>query len=152
MLVGGDFILHRQEDKNNDNSNTRWPCVFNAIIESLGLREIALSGCQFTWANRCSIPTYEKLDRILTSVEWEQKFLLVSVRALTRAGSDHTHLFFLIRENKLTLGTSLNSLLNSPGCGKMILKIWFLKSGIPFLMGGAPWRRGKKILDTSEAS
>jgi hypothetical protein len=32
------------------------------------------------------------LDRVLASVEWEQKFPLVSVRALTRSGSDHTPL------------------------------------------------------------
>jgi hypothetical protein len=54
------------------------------------LREIVLSGRQFTWANRRKTPTYEKLDRFLASVEWEQKFPLVSVRALTRSGSDHT--------------------------------------------------------------
>ena len=35
---------------------------------------------------------YEKLDRFLISVEWEQKFPLVIVHALTRAGSDHTPL------------------------------------------------------------
>jgi hypothetical protein len=34
--------------------------------------------------------TFEKLDRILVSVEWEQKFPLASVQALTRSGSDHT--------------------------------------------------------------
>jgi hypothetical protein len=46
----------------------------------------------FTWANRRESPTYEKLDRILSSVEWEQKFPLVTVRALPRSGSDHTPL------------------------------------------------------------
>jgi hypothetical protein len=66
--------------------------MFNAIIENLNLREIVLSGRQFTWASRRANPTFEKLDRVLTSVEWEQKFPLVSVRALTRAGSDHTPL------------------------------------------------------------
>jgi exonuclease III len=45
ILVGGDFnILRKREDKNNDNFNARWPFVFNAIIEHLNLREIALSG------------------------------------------------------------------------------------------------------------
>jgi hypothetical protein len=57
------------------------------------LREIALSGRQFTWANRRDTPTYEKLDRILASVEFEEKYPLTSVRALTRIGSDHTPLF-----------------------------------------------------------
>jgi hypothetical protein len=92
-LLGGDFnILRRPEDKNNDNFNPRWPCIFNSIIEHLDLREIGLSGRQFTWANRRSTPTFEKLDRILVSVDWEQKFPLVSVRALARSGSDHTPL------------------------------------------------------------
>jgi hypothetical protein len=95
MLVGGDFnILRNKNEKNNDNFNARWPFVFNAIIQSLNLREIALSGRQFTWASRRAIPTFEKLDRILASVDWELKFPLVSVRALTRtgSGSDHTPL------------------------------------------------------------
>jgi hypothetical protein len=94
MLVGGDFnIIRRKEEKNNDNFNARWPFIFNAIIECLDLREIILSGRQFTWASRREIPTYEKLDRVLANVEWEQKFPLVSVRAMTRTGSDHTPLF-----------------------------------------------------------
>jgi hypothetical protein len=42
--------------------------MFNAIIESLDPREIALSGRQFTWGNRRDTPTYEKLDRILANV------------------------------------------------------------------------------------
>jgi endonuclease/exonuclease/phosphatase family metal-dependent hydrolase len=63
---------------------------FNAIIESVDLRELALSGGQFTWANRRDLPTYEKLDRILVSTEWEQKNLLSMVQALSRSGSDHT--------------------------------------------------------------
>jgi hypothetical protein len=95
MIVGGDFnIIRRIEEKNNENFNTRWPFIFNAIIESLDLRELSLSGRQYTWANRRDTPTYEKLHRILASVEWEQKYPLVSVRALTRSGSDHTPLIF----------------------------------------------------------
>jgi hypothetical protein len=93
LLVGGDFnILRRKEDKNNDNFNTRWPFIFNAIIDSLDLRELGLSGRPFTWANRRQTPTFEKLDRILVSVEWEQKFPLASVQALPHSGSDHTPL------------------------------------------------------------
>jgi hypothetical protein len=76
----------------NYTPDIRWPFIFNAIIESLDLREIALSGRQFTWANRRTSPTYEKLDRILARVEVEQKFPLLSMRALTRSGSDHTPL------------------------------------------------------------
>jgi hypothetical protein len=89
----GDFnIIRRQEEKNNDNFYARWPFIFNAIIESLDLREIVLSGRQYTWANRRDNPTYEKLDHILVRIEMEQKFPLLNVHALTRTGSDHTPL------------------------------------------------------------
>jgi hypothetical protein len=58
----------------------------------LDLREIALSGRQFTWANRRETLTFEKSDQILGSVEWEQKCPLVSVRAFTHPGSNRTPL------------------------------------------------------------
>ena len=67
--------------------------MFNMIIESLNLGEIELTGRQFTWANSLPVSTYEKLDRVLASVEWEQKYLLVSLHAMQRAISDHTPLF-----------------------------------------------------------
>jgi len=83
VFIPSDFnIIRRQDEKNNDNFDGRWSFMFNMIIESLDLREIDLTGRQFTWANSLPIPTYEKLDRVLTSVEWEQKFPLVTVHAL----------------------------------------------------------------------
>ena len=66
--------------------------MFNMIIESLSLRETELTGRQYTWANTLPKPTYEKLDRVLASIEWEQKYPLVSVHAMQRAISDHTPL------------------------------------------------------------
>jgi hypothetical protein len=65
---------------------------FNACIESLDLRELELSGCHFTWANSLETPTFEMLDRVLVSTDWEHKFPLVTVQALTRDISDHTPL------------------------------------------------------------
>jgi hypothetical protein len=62
LLVGGDFnIIRRKEEKNNDNYNPRWPFIFNAIIESLDLRELDLSGRQFTCANRRMNQTLKNL-------------------------------------------------------------------------------------------
>jgi hypothetical protein len=55
--------------------------MFNTVIESLDLRENELYGRQFTWATHRDMPTFEKLDRVLASVEWENKFPLVLVRA-----------------------------------------------------------------------
>ena len=73
ILVGGDFnIIRRRDEKNNDNFDGRWSMMFNMITESLNLREIELTCRQFTWANSLPTPTYEKLDRVLASVEWQQ--------------------------------------------------------------------------------
>jgi hypothetical protein len=62
------------------------------VINSLDLRELELSWRQYTWANNLQTPTYEKLDRILVSTDWELKYPKVNVHALPRALSDHTPL------------------------------------------------------------
>jgi hypothetical protein len=93
LMVGGDInIIRNPSEKNNERFSARWPALFNACIESLNLRELELSGCRFTWVNNAVVPTVEKLDRILVSTDWEQKFPLSSVEALNRELSDHTPL------------------------------------------------------------
>ena len=89
-LIGGDFnIMRHSREKNINNFNPRWPFLFNAVIDSFDLREIDLTGRQYPWANSLTDPTYEKLDRVLMTTEWEFKFLLVTVHALDRGVSDH---------------------------------------------------------------
>jgi hypothetical protein len=73
---------------------------FNAVIESLDLREIVMTGRQLgqaqgitpTWAGPGDNPTFEKLDRVLVSTEWELQFPLTSVEPRDRNISDHTPL------------------------------------------------------------
>ena len=85
LMAGGDFnIIRKPNEKNNSNFNPRWPFIFNDIIQGIGLKEIELSGRQFTWASRRENPTFEKLDRVLATSEWEQKFPLSTVQALAR--------------------------------------------------------------------
>jgi hypothetical protein len=93
LLVGGDFnIIRSPTEKNNNRFDGRLPSLFNVIINNLDLRELELSGRQFTWTNKLQVPTYEKLDRILVSTEWELKFMRVMVQSLPRGVSDHTPL------------------------------------------------------------
>jgi hypothetical protein len=92
-IIGGDFNIMRQlEDKNKDIFDPRWPNLFIAVIESLELREVVMSGHQFTWAGPGDDPTYEKLDRILVSTDWEDKFPMATVEARDMGLSDHTTL------------------------------------------------------------
>jgi hypothetical protein len=93
-----------------------------------------MSGRKYTWANALSIPTYEKLDRVLVSTEWEQKHPLATVIALCREISDHTPL--LIN----TEGGGINSK-NQP-----LFKFelgWLLKDGF-FEMVSDVWNGEKR--------
>jgi endonuclease/exonuclease/phosphatase family metal-dependent hydrolase len=85
ILVGGDFNLLRFSfEKSRGRFDNHWPFLFNAVIDSLDLREASMIGRQFTCANNLPEPTYEKLDRIMMDTNWESKFPMVSVRALKR--------------------------------------------------------------------
>jgi hypothetical protein len=95
IVIGGDFnIIRRPDEKNNDNYNDRWPFMFNAVIDSLNLREIEMLGRKFTWANHLQNQTFEKFDRILVCTESKSKYPHTTVHALTREISDHTPLLF----------------------------------------------------------
>jgi hypothetical protein len=58
--------------------------MFNVVIDGLNLKELQMSGRKYIWANNLSNPTFEKLDRVLITTEWEEKFPLTMVQALTR--------------------------------------------------------------------
>jgi hypothetical protein len=93
ILIGGDFnMLRNPSEKNNDNYEHRWPFLFNSVIDGLNLRELEMSSRRYTWANSLPNPTYEKLDIILMSTEWEKKIPLENVIALSRDTLDHTPL------------------------------------------------------------
>jgi hypothetical protein len=51
-----------------------------------------MTGRQYTWAGSGDNPTYEKLDRVLASTEWEAHFPLTRVEARDQNISDHTPL------------------------------------------------------------
>jgi exonuclease III len=92
IIIGGDFnIIRRPDEKNNDNYNDRWPFMFNAVIDSLNLRELELSSRKFTWANNMPNQTFEKLDRVLVCTDFEEHFPHTSVHTLNREISDITH-------------------------------------------------------------
>jgi hypothetical protein len=49
ILVGGDFNLLRfHHEKSKGRFDDHWPFIFNAVINSLDLREVAMIGRQFT--------------------------------------------------------------------------------------------------------
>jgi exonuclease III len=128
LLVGGDFnIIRNQSEKNNNRYNNRWPSLFNAVINSLDLRELELSGRQFTWANNLQVLTFEKLDRILISTDWELKFPRVTTQSLPRGISDHTPLLLDMgspsQPNKCTFKFELAWLFKD-GFHEKVAEVW----------------------------
>ena len=45
------------------------------------------------WVNNLEDATFEKLDRVLCDVEWEERYPLTEVSALCREKSDHVPLY-----------------------------------------------------------
>jgi mannosylglycoprotein endo-beta-mannosidase len=92
-VIGGDFnIIRKTSEKNKPCILPRWSHIFNSIIDVNGLKEIRLLGRQFTWANNLPDPTFEKLDRVLVTAEWDQAFPLAVVTGMNRDISDHVPL------------------------------------------------------------
>jgi exonuclease III len=132
IIIGGDFnIIRSPVEKNNENYSDRWPFLFNAVIDTLNLRELELTGRKFTWANRLQNQTFEKLDRILVCTDFESKYPLSTVVALNREISDHTPLF-LAQIVHLWL-TNPNLSLNWDGCLGMVFVRWCEMFGLVLL-------------------
>jgi hypothetical protein len=87
-----------------------------------------MSDRKFIWANSPAQPTYKKLDRILVAMDWEQKYPLSTVTALSRDISDHAPLFLDTRQN--SLGSNYNQFkfklgwLLRDGFREMVTNIW----------------------------
>jgi hypothetical protein len=68
LSVGDDFnLLRGPADKNKTIRHIRWNGIFNYIINTYEMRELEMTGVQFTWSNNHDFPTLEKLDRFLVS-------------------------------------------------------------------------------------
>lgn len=68
-IVGGDFNMIRYaHEKNNDNFRSAEADAFNECIDSMCLIELPLVDRSFTWSNRRSHPTLEKLDRFFINL------------------------------------------------------------------------------------
>ena len=128
-IVAGDFdIMRRPEDKSKDTFNPKCPKLFNAVIEVSDLKEIEMTGHQFTWVRPGDDPTFEKLDRVLVSTEWKKKFPLTVVEAMGRSQSDHTPLILNPRScthsNKPPLFKFERGWFLRDGFFDMVVNIW----------------------------
>jgi endonuclease/exonuclease/phosphatase family metal-dependent hydrolase len=129
IMMGGDFNIFRHaQEKNKDNFEGRWSFLFNCVIDRLNLRELEMPGRRYMWANSLPNPTYEKLDRILISTEWELSNPLSTVVVLLRVISDHTpllvHTGHTSQSNNVPMFKFKLGWLLRDGFMEMVSKVW----------------------------
>ena len=105
-LVAGDFndIRGPYEKKGEAPFNWYRANLFNERIHQCQLSELDMQGGRFTWKGPESAgyePLYEKLDRVLRSVDWRLKFPEANARILTRVFSDHHPILIAFRNKAL---------------------------------------------------
>ncbi|KAJ1273778.1 hypothetical protein BS78_05G010400, partial [Paspalum vaginatum] len=91
--VVGDFnLILNAEDKSNARIDRRSMQRFRRCVATLDLQDLHLHGRSFTWSNERALPTMVRLDRVLVSMDWEERFKNSYLQALSSDASDHTPL------------------------------------------------------------
>jgi hypothetical protein len=89
-MVAGDFnLIVDPQDKNQGVLHRRMMGRFRRTLANLDLKEVYLNGRRFTWSNERAEPTMEKLNRVFTTVDWEELFPDAFLSALSSGPSDH---------------------------------------------------------------
>jgi hypothetical protein len=91
LCIGGDFnIMRNSLEKNNDKFDERWPFFFNAVIDSLDLREIEMSNLKQSIS--------ERLAQILREEElkWFQRAKTIKILK----GDDNAKYFQMVANGK----------------------------------------------------
>jgi hypothetical protein len=89
-------------DKNNDRINRANLRRFRRMVAALELQDMHLHGQCFTWSNERDNPTLMRLDRVLISVDWDEKFPNAHLRGLGTDASDHCALMLQINVGQMS--------------------------------------------------
>jgi hypothetical protein len=88
--MGNFNLLRSPENRNKPDANTSEVLAFNDAISRLGIAEIPLKGCKFTWTNKHQEPLLERLDWFFCSNSWLSLMPNTWASGLSRDTLDHT--------------------------------------------------------------
>lgn len=91
-LICGDFNMIRYAHEKNNNFRQSEAEAFNDCINDLNLIELPLLDRLYTWSNKRSTPTLERLDRAFINLAWDEALPSTILSSLTRSTSDHVPL------------------------------------------------------------
>lgn len=92
-IVIGDFnLILEAADKSSGRINRASMLRFRCFVDEAELQDLHLVGRSYTWSNERERPTLVRLDRALTSLDWEDLFPDSSLQALASDASDHAPL------------------------------------------------------------
>lgn len=98
-ILAGDFNLVRWlVDRSSGSHSFRLMDLFNSFIADAGISDIQLQNRQYTWTSKRPVPSFSKLDRIFTSIEWSTAYPIITLEALEVLVSDHTPLLLTCKE------------------------------------------------------
>lgn len=89
MLCGDFNMIRYAHEKNKHNFRLSEAEAFNDCIDAMCLIELPLLDRSFTWSNKRTHPTLERLDRVFINLDWDEKLPGTILSSLTRSTSDH---------------------------------------------------------------
>lgn len=119
-------MIYYTHEKNNDNFRLSEAESFNECINDMCLIELPLLDRKYTWSNKRSNPTLERLDRVFINLCWDELLPNTILSSLTRSTSDHVPL-------KIEISTSVprakifrfeNYWIHSPGSSDVVSSAW----------------------------
>ncbi|XP_066318492.1 uncharacterized protein [Miscanthus floridulus] len=127
----GDFNLILSEaDKNNDRIDRANLRRFRRTVATLELQDLHLHVRSFTWSNERDSPTLVRLDRVLVSIIWDERFPNLHLRGLGSDASDHCALLLQTNLGQMTKARFHSELFwpKFDDFGEVLAMVWWRQS------------------------
>lgn len=99
-ILAGDFNLVRWlVDRSGELRGFPLMDLFNGFIQAAALVDNPLKNRRFTWSNKRPQPSFSRIDRVLSSAEWNLHYPIITLQALEMLVSDHAPLLLTCKNN-----------------------------------------------------
>jgi endonuclease/exonuclease/phosphatase family metal-dependent hydrolase len=89
-------MIRYAHEKNNNIFHFAESKAFNDSIDAMCLIELPLLDRSYTWSNKRTNPTLERLDRVFINLCWDELLPNTVLSSLTRTTSDHVPLKIVV--------------------------------------------------------